>query len=368
MEAYNTEPRLSAYLHSKACLNGTPLAGTFELTPRCNFDCKMCYVHLSEQEQQRRGNELSADQWLKLAEAARSNGMLFMLLTGGEPLIRRDFRFILAELKKMGLLVSVNSNGALIDKDWIDFFRHEPPFRFNITLYGSGNEAYERLCGRAEFDRVLNNIRMLKQLGVDVKINVSLTPYNAGEMRKIYDIANELGTPIQMTTYMFPPIRRDEEMIGRNDRFTPNEAAHYSFEWDKLRFTPKAFAQRTAAIKKGLEMLREDACAGMPGEGIACRAGRSAFWINWQGNMTPCGMMAAPFASALQLGFDEAWRRIKAAAAAIRLPAECAACSCKHICNACAAMCVTETGHFDVRPEYPCQMAHATAALIIKED
>lgn len=121
MEFSSTEPRLSSYLHARACRSGTPLAGNFELTARCNFNCKMCYVHLTAEEQQRRGRELTAEEWLAIAQEARSRGMLFLLLTGGEPLIRKDFRYLLTELKKMGLLVSVNSNGSLIDRDWLDF-------------------------------------------------------------------------------------------------------------------------------------------------------------------------------------------------------------------------------------------------------
>lgn len=121
MEFSSTEPRLSSYLHARACRSGTPLAGNFELTARCNFNCKMCYVHLTAEEQQRRGRELTADEWLAIAQEARSRGMLFLLLTGGEPLIRKDFRYLLTELKKMGMLVSVNSNGSLIDRDWLDF-------------------------------------------------------------------------------------------------------------------------------------------------------------------------------------------------------------------------------------------------------
>ena len=113
MEFSSTEPRLSSYLHARACRSGTPLAGNFELTARCNFNCKMCYVHLTAEEQQRRGRELTADEWLAIAQEARSRGMLFLLLTGGEPLIRKDFRYLLTELKKMGLLVSVNSKGPL---------------------------------------------------------------------------------------------------------------------------------------------------------------------------------------------------------------------------------------------------------------
>lgn len=146
-------------------------------------------------------------------------------VNGDRALVRKDFRYLLTELKKMGLLVSVNSNGSLIDRDWLDFFRHEPPFRFNITLYGASDAAYERLCGRPMFARVTENIRALRELGVGVKLNVSMTPYNVADMAEIYRIAQELGTPMQLATYMFPPIRRDEALVGSNDRFTACQAA-----------------------------------------------------------------------------------------------------------------------------------------------
>lgn len=368
MEFSSVEPRLSTYLHAKACRDGTPLAGNFELTARCNFDCKMCYVHLSAKEQQRRGRELSADEWLAIAESARSRGMLFLLLTGGEPLIRPDFRYLLTELKKMGLLVSVNTNGSLIDRDWLDFFKHEPPFRFNITLYGAEDAAYERLCGVPAFERVTSNIRALKQLGADVKLNVSLTPYNAPDLEKIYAIAKELKTPVQLATYMFPPLRRSEEMIGKNDRFTPQEAARYSFAWDKLRFSPEMLHERAAAMRAGLAVPDDEACEGAPGEGVSCRAGRSAFWLNWQGMMTPCGMMTAPAVSVPEVGFDRAWEEIKAATAAIRLPVACANCKNKHVCHVCAAMCVTETGKFDGKPQYLCDMSRETIRMTLEEE
>lgn len=367
MEFSSIEPRLSSYLHAKACKYGIPLAGTFELTPRCNFDCKMCYVHLSAEEQQRRGRELTADEWLETAESARKQGMLFLLLTGGEPLIRNDFKYLLTELKKMGLLVSVNSNGSMINEDLLEFFRREPPFRINVTLYGGSNETYESLCGQRAFDRVTSNIRALKNIGVDVKMNVSLTQYNASDLEKIHTLAHELGTPMQVATYMFPPIRKNEELIGSNDRFSPCQAAKYSVFWDKLRLDPDIFEQRAAAIKNGLSLPKEDTCEGTPGEGISCRAGRSTFWINWQGDMTPCGMMTAPKFSVTELGFDTAWRLTKEATEAIRMPSECSACPSKNVCHVCAAMCLAETGHFDKKPQYLCEMTQQTIKLTLEE-
>ena len=218
------------------------------------------------------------------------------------------------------------------------------------------------------FARVTENIRALRELGVGVKLNVSMTPYNVADMAEIYRIAQELGTPMQLATYMFPPIRRDEALVGSNDRFTACQAAEYSVQWDRLRLTPEQFRQRAQAMKQGLTLPSEDdVCDGTPGEGVACRAGRSAFWINWQGGMTPCGMMTQPLFSVPELGFAQAWERTRAATERIRLPGACAGCRLKEICHACAAMCVTETGHFDTKPEYVCEMTHETVRRTIEE-
>ena len=128
------------------------------------------------------------------------------------------------------------------------------------------------------------------------------------------------------------------------------------------------FRARAEAMRRGISVSENTDCEGTPGEGIMCRAGRSAFWINWQGIMTPCGMMTEPVASVKELGFIKAWEATKAATAEIRLPAECAVCGYKHACHACAAMCVTETGHFNVKPEYVCRMTHETVRLTLEEE
>lgn len=54
----------------KAYEDAIPISGTFELTPRCNFNCRMCYVHLPESEIHKHGRELSAGEWLRIAREA----------------------------------------------------------------------------------------------------------------------------------------------------------------------------------------------------------------------------------------------------------------------------------------------------------
>ena len=78
-------------LHKRAAEHRQPVNGTFELTERCNLACQMCYVCQSPGDGALSARELSATQWLELARAAIENGMVFLLLTGGEVFLRSDF-------------------------------------------------------------------------------------------------------------------------------------------------------------------------------------------------------------------------------------------------------------------------------------
>lgn len=361
----SAEPILSQYFHGKGCRLGLPVAGTFELTPRCNFNCKMCYVHLSAEETARRGRELSADEWLSIAEDARKRGMLFLLLTGGEPLVREDFKYLYSELSKMGFMISINTNGSMLGGEWTEFFLKNPPSRFNISLYGGSDDTYERLCGNRRYHEVTENILRLKEAGAVIRLNVSMGPYNAEDMDDILRFGERAGIPIKPTAYLYPPIRLEEENAGKNaGRFDPLSAARCEFECDVKRFDRETFIKRTKAIAEGIKPASDgEDCDGIPSEGITCRAGKSSFWITWDGKMTPCGMMTEPAAHPLSDGFDAAWEATRDAASLIRMPAECTACSVRHVCHVCAASCLAETGSFSKKPQYICDMVAETARI-----
>lgn len=357
MGANPVEPRLSKYLHGRGKALGLPISGTFELTPRCNFNCRMCYVHLSAEEQRRRGQELSADAWLSIAEQAKKAGMVFLLLTGGEPLLRKDFPEIYRALKQMGFMITINSNGYLIEGDLLELFREEPPTRFNISLYGVSEETYRKMCGVPAYHRIVANINALRQAGIDVKINMSLTPENLEDMQAVYEAAKEMGIHTQASPYMFPPIRQGRQWIGKNERMSAERAGEFMTEYDALCLSEEDFCRHAMLMQAGCRGEKDDeACDGTPGQGVACRAGSSSFWLTWDGKMMPCGQMVEPAEDVLALGFDEAWRRIRQATAQIRLPSACTACALREICHACAAMCYCETGRFDGRPDYVCRM------------
>lgn len=361
------EATMTNYLYTKASRNGMPLSGTFELTPCCNMACKMCYVRKTKEEQEKIAPLRTAKEWLELGKTAREQGMLYLLLTGGEPFLRPDFQEILSGLHRMGLLISINSNGTLIDEETVEWLKETPPVRINITLYGASDETYARLCGNPKgFTQTARAIRLLKEAGIQVKINCSVTPYNVDDLEGIYAFAREEGLLVQATSYMFPPLRRDTSMVGQNDRFSPQEAAYQSACILALDLGEDEFLRRVSRDESlAFPQEIEEDCPEIDGEGdgIRCRAGKCSFWITWDGRMLPCGMFPEGNAqNVFQIGFEKAWEQVHEEALAIRLPAKCSGCTLRDQCKACAAMVMTESGNFHTVPEYRCKMAKAHGA------
>ena len=352
------EPHLSRYLYSKGAKLGLPIGGIFELTARCNFDCPMCYVHLKQEDIDAQGRELTAAQWIDLARQARDAGMVFALLTGGEPFVRKDFFEIYHAMKEMGLMISINSNGSMLHGPVLEKLLADPPVRLNVSLYGGSNDTYCALCGQPAFDRVVENIAALKAAGVDVRLNVSITPQNRHDVAAICRKAEELGVHMKLSSYMYPSIRVNGGKYGHGDRLSPELAADASVEWDLLRFDRETFARRACSMHE-FSLVEELECAVDPQEGMGCRAGTTSFWMTWDGRMRPCGMMPDPTAYPLEEGFRRSWERIREETKKIRLPAKCGNCPKRGACPVCAAVCVTETGRFDGVPEYVCAMTDA---------
>src|SRR5699024_5038394 len=136
-----------------------PLSGAFELTSRCNFNCKMCYIHGMENMDSLRKDELSAAEWLSIAREAKKEGLLFLLLTGGEAMLRDDFDGLYEALAKMGFRLVINTNGSMVTDEIVELFRKYPPGRANVSMYGASDDTYARLCGNRKRQHVAKAIR-----------------------------------------------------------------------------------------------------------------------------------------------------------------------------------------------------------------
>lgn len=186
MELMEDGTTIEQQMFAMAAEKKVPLYGVLELLPLCNLNCDMCYVRMSREEMEEVGRLRTMEEWTKTAEDMMRAGTLFVLLTGGEPLLYPHFRELYQKLRELGMIITINTNGTLIDEAWADFFAENKPRRINITLYGASNETYERLCHYpGGLDKAVNGIRLLRERNIDVKVNGSLAKANVDDRMKI---------------------------------------------------------------------------------------------------------------------------------------------------------------------------------------
>ena len=345
----------------KASYARIPIMCSFELLPVCNLQCKMCYVRKSMDHVRKNGGLKDGDWWLELAREGAKQGLLYPLLTGGEPFLHPDFDRILAGMLDMGLQVSINTNGTMIDRKRAEFLNIHRPVRINLTLYGASRETYARLCGNADaYDQVLTAVSLLKEFGIPLKFNCSITPDNVADLPAMIAYAKEQGCPIQVATYMFPPLRRDESMVGQNDRLSPEEAALARVTADHLQAEPGWFVGQAMRFQQFVPLDREPWTMGCgTEEGMRCRAGLCSLWVDWQGNFSNCGMYPSATTALQGSTFAESWKQIVEATANVRYEPACFSCPNRPLCHPCIAMVYNECGAHTGRPEYMCRMNQA---------
>ncbi|MGB3904717.1 MAG: radical SAM protein, partial [Anaerolineae bacterium] len=148
-------------LHDKLGGKRVPIAGSLELTFRCNLRCVHCYLGDT-----RAGipgkQELTYAEIRDLLDQIVDEGCLWLLLTGGEPLVRPDFLDIYTYAKQKGLLVTLFTNGTLITPQIADYLQQWRPFVVEISLYGRTKETYEKVTGvPGSYERCMRGIQLL---------------------------------------------------------------------------------------------------------------------------------------------------------------------------------------------------------------
>lgn len=351
--------RIKERLQQKAAYAGIPISGTFELTPRCNFQCHMCYVRMTEAEMKPFGRELTAKEWISLGEQATEAGMVFLLLTGGEPTLRPDFLQIYDALSRMGLSVSINTNGSLFNSQTRALFAARPPAQLNVTLYGPDAETYAAMCGNPNaFSKTMDTLRWARDAGILLNVNLTVTPWNVGLIGALENLAEREKLHLRLTFYNFPPARREEKTEFAR---LPAEEVGRLIAQRQLRLEG---AEKICRVAESIDhatatRLGEHACEAQEGGTMRCFAGRSQFWVTWNGSMTPCGMLNTPVTAPQKVGFLPAWEELRRQTAQIRLCTDCLSCKERDTCFNCGAVMLSETESYQQRPDYMCRLNHA---------
>jgi radical SAM protein with 4Fe4S-binding SPASM domain len=292
---------------------------------------------------------------------------MWVLISGGEPLLRDDFPEIYLALKRKGLLVSVFTNATLIRDEHIELFKKYPPRDIEITVYGASPETYERVTRRpGSFAAFTNGLERLLENGVKVRLKAMAIRSNFHELPAIAAFCR----PRTKDYFRFDPQlhlrfdrdeRRNEEI--KSERLTPEE----------IVVLERADEERFDALQKGCDkMIREEFSHIGCDHLFHCGAGNGSFNVSYDGRFRLCSSLWAPetMYDLRQGSLREAWEQHVPKVRDMRSPRReflerCRRCPIVNLCLWCPAHSYLETGELDRPIDYFCEVAQARAAAII---
>lgn len=316
------------YLQAAARERGVPLHGTFELTPLCNLNCKMCYVHLSEKQLEQSGKKLlTTEQWKHIMGQAIDAGMVNATLTGGEALTYPGFDELYLYLLSRGVGVTLKSNGLLMTEARVDFLKKHPVEGIQITLYGADNDTYETVTGVRGFDAALAGIRRVKAAGIPLEVCLTPTKPALSDMEKLLALVDSLDVPIGISSGLYPA----REETGRDVMaLQPSLDEYIALYKARARLRHRKLVPLCAE-----ELPPPGGGSHEPVRGLPCGGGRSSFAIHWNGRIHPCLSLNAISADALNAPFAAGWEIVHRAVEDYPFPGECTGCVYRAICTPC---------------------------------
>ncbi|MBQ3914983.1 MAG: radical SAM protein [Ruminococcus sp.] len=240
------------------------------ITSSCNLHCKGCYSRQNHATSDcAPKNQLSGDEWKRIFSEAEELGISFVLLAGGEPLMRRDVIGAAAEFP--GIIFPIFTNGVFVSEDYFDLFAKHRNLVPVLSIEGD-RDATDSRRGEGIYDRQMRNMERLKKSGVLFGTSVTVTKENldmvmSGEfIRSLSD----MGCRLVIFVEYVPADRTTADLA-------PDDADREFME------------QRTSAISGEFpDMILLSFPGDEKSSGGCLAAGRGFFHINSHGDAEPC--------------------------------------------------------------------------------
>ncbi len=331
-----------------------PISVSIELTFRCNNECIHCYCNQPGDSCSQMDLEMTTDQIRSLIDQIAARGCLWLHISGGEPLLRRDFCEIHQYAKKKGFLITVSTNGTLITDEMADFFAHWKPFCVEISLYGINSQTYEGITQvPGSYNRCLDGIQRLLDRNVPLRLKTPAMKANVDELDEIKAFAQSRGILFRFDAHINSRLENSGAEEIRNFPLSQRLSCEETVELDRKH------PERTKELQEVYKKFRVPTESGLL---YTCGGGKSTCHIDPHGNLSACLLAREPHYDLIAGCFDEGWddfmgkiRQIKAG------DSKCRSCHLGIICGCCPGWSQLEHGDSETPVEYLCEIAHKRA-------
>lgn len=278
-----------------------PKMVTWEATYACNLHCPHCYNEAGDA----RGNELDTRQAFALIDRLEDAGVLRLLVSGGEPLLRPDILPILRRISRSGMRFDIATNGLELPKKILDGISRMPLFHVHVSIDGMG-KTHDRFRGHSgAFEAACRNILRLREKDIAVSLSMTVTRENTDELERVIDLALELGCRGFFANAIMPTGR------GRKNagRYMLDEEGYYRLY--------KTLVEKGSELNDRLS-ISTDMCfpflfskpgtTGVSQGHMGCSAGSDTLCVGADGTAYPCHMLRDfPLGNVLEKGINAIW-------------------------------------------------------------
>jgi len=336
----------SRTIHAAATQRRIPLNGTIELTQRCNLRCVHCYCCPDQAK-----IEITRSEACRILDELADAGCLWLLLTGGEPLLREDFIDIYNYAKKKGFLITVFSNATLVNERLAGFLREYPPMQMEVSVYGATAPTYEAVTGvPGSFSRCMHGIELLRRQRIPLKLKTTLLNLNAHELDQIKNLARNLALEFRFDSMLHP--RLDGSTESLKVRLSPQQVIRLDAQDDAKKQQWQDFWRKFGNVDNSDKVF-------------CCAAGKTGFHIDPYARLRVCDMVRMPAYDLRTMSFNQAWQAIEGMISRTGgSDPQCRDCKLFQLCDQCPGWAYLCHGDAVSRVEYLCRIAHERAAML----
>ncbi|OGS50717.1 MAG: hypothetical protein A3J79_12510 [Elusimicrobia bacterium RIFOXYB2_FULL_62_6] len=328
-----------------------PLVGTVELTRRCPCRCAHCYLPETQgRKKAAAARELSAEGWKAVFKQLADSGCLFLIFTGGEPLLRPDFAAICAHAAALNFDIRVFTTGFGLTDRLLAELEGKNISAFELSFYGRA-ETHDAVTRRpGSFETTLSAAKKLKKSGFKVKLKMPLMKANCGQVDYLMRLCARHGFG-----YSFDPVIAPAN-DGRKETL-------------KLRASAEALERvyRDPRLNgPAIDLLK----AGATYPDFFCGAGKAAFSVDPYGRLYPCLQIPVPLGDLKKTPFARLWKNSpwlkKWRGAKLSDLKECSACRYEPVCSRCPGISLLEEGDLMAPNKPACAFAKISHSLSLK--
>ncbi|MCK4859888.1 MAG: radical SAM protein [Candidatus Omnitrophica bacterium] len=341
--------KFNRVLHRKIEGKEKIVEAQWELTFRCNLNCRHCYLARDSDKK-----ELSTKEIFGILDQLRKQGCFWLCLTGGEPLIRKDFLDIYAYAKDKGFLINLFTNGTLLTKEIADYLKKYPPYTIEITLNAITKKTYEAITQVPDsFDKVMQGIKFIKQRNLPLTLKCNGMNINKNEILKIKEFTENL---LGKGKFRFDPVimpKMDGSREPCNLRLTPDEIREIEYLDSDMQEQCKKNIKFPENEKDWYEQLLNT------NHLYPCAFGRTTCHIDAYGYLKICQVSKEPCYDLRRFRLKEAFDTLLNQLKDIKwaTDSKCRRCKIFYLCRQCPARALLENNDAEKPVEYFCEIA-----------